>query len=68
MTILDTFRLDGRVAIVTGPSSGLGVGFAKARPRRARTSRSARAVRSGWRRRASSSRTPDGAPSPSGPT
>ena len=30
MTILDTFRLDGRVAIVTGASSGLGVGFAKA--------------------------------------
>ncbi|AUH68301.1 MULTISPECIES: SDR family NAD(P)-dependent oxidoreductase [Gordonia] len=29
-TILDTFRLDGRVALVTGASSGLGVGFAKA--------------------------------------
>ena len=27
---LDIFRLDGRVAIVTGASSGLGVGFAKA--------------------------------------
>lgn len=30
MTILDRFRIDGRVAIVTGASSGLGVGFAKA--------------------------------------
>ena len=30
MGILDRFRLDDRVAIVTGASSGLGVGFAKA--------------------------------------
>ena len=30
MTILDRFRLDGRVAIVTGASSGLGVDFARA--------------------------------------
>jgi NAD(P)-dependent dehydrogenase (short-subunit alcohol dehydrogenase family) len=30
MTILDRFRLDGRVAILTGASSGLGVGFAAA--------------------------------------
>jgi NAD(P)-dependent dehydrogenase (short-subunit alcohol dehydrogenase family) len=30
MTILDRFRLDGRVAIVTGASSGLGVAFARA--------------------------------------
>ena len=30
MTVLDKFRLDGRVAIVTGASSGLGVAFAKA--------------------------------------
>ncbi|MBA4025498.1 MAG: short-chain dehydrogenase [Gordonia sp.] len=29
MSILDTFRLDGRVAIVTGASSGLGVSFAQ---------------------------------------
>lgn len=28
MTVLDRFRLDGRVAIVTGASSGLGVAFA----------------------------------------
>lgn len=28
MTILDMFRLDGKVAIVTGASSGLGVAFA----------------------------------------
>jgi NAD(P)-dependent dehydrogenase (short-subunit alcohol dehydrogenase family) len=30
MTILDLFRLDGRVAVVTGASSGLGVAFALA--------------------------------------
>jgi NAD(P)-dependent dehydrogenase (short-subunit alcohol dehydrogenase family) len=30
MTVLDRFRLDGRVAIVTGASSGLGVAFAVA--------------------------------------
>jgi NAD(P)-dependent dehydrogenase (short-subunit alcohol dehydrogenase family) len=30
MTILDGFRLDGKVAIVTGASSGLGVAFATA--------------------------------------
>jgi NAD(P)-dependent dehydrogenase (short-subunit alcohol dehydrogenase family) len=30
MTILDRFRIDGRVAIVTGASSGLGVAFAAA--------------------------------------
>lgn len=30
MAILDRFRLDGRVAIVTGASSGLGVAFAQA--------------------------------------
>jgi len=30
MTVLDMFRLDGRVAIVTGASSGLGVAFAQA--------------------------------------
>jgi NAD(P)-dependent dehydrogenase (short-subunit alcohol dehydrogenase family) len=30
MTILDRFRIDGRVAIVTGASSGLGVDFAVA--------------------------------------
>jgi NAD(P)-dependent dehydrogenase (short-subunit alcohol dehydrogenase family) len=30
MGILDKFRLDGKVAIVTGASSGLGVAFAKA--------------------------------------
>ena len=29
-TILDMFRLDGRVAVVTGASSGLGVVFARA--------------------------------------
>ena len=29
MTVLDLFRLDGRVAIVTGASSGLGVAFAQ---------------------------------------
>lgn len=29
MTIVDKFRLDGRVAIVTGASSGLGVAFAR---------------------------------------
>jgi NAD(P)-dependent dehydrogenase (short-subunit alcohol dehydrogenase family) len=30
MSVLDMFRLDGKVAIVTGASSGLGVAFAKA--------------------------------------
>ena len=30
MTVLDLFRLDGKVAIVTGASSGLGVAFAEA--------------------------------------
>jgi NAD(P)-dependent dehydrogenase (short-subunit alcohol dehydrogenase family) len=30
VTVLDLFRLDGRVAIVTGASSGLGVAFAQA--------------------------------------
>ncbi|WP_405151024.1 glucose 1-dehydrogenase [Sphaerisporangium sp. NBC_01403] len=30
MSVLDQFRLDGKVAIVTGASSGLGVGFAQA--------------------------------------
>jgi NAD(P)-dependent dehydrogenase (short-subunit alcohol dehydrogenase family) len=30
MTVLDRFSLDGKVAIVTGASSGLGVAFAKA--------------------------------------
>jgi NAD(P)-dependent dehydrogenase (short-subunit alcohol dehydrogenase family) len=29
MTVLDRFRLDGKVAIVTGASSGLGVSFAR---------------------------------------
>ncbi|MGB8790488.1 MAG: SDR family NAD(P)-dependent oxidoreductase, partial [Mycobacterium sp.] len=29
-TVLDRFRLDGRVAIVTGASSGLGIAFARA--------------------------------------
>jgi NAD(P)-dependent dehydrogenase (short-subunit alcohol dehydrogenase family) len=29
MTVLDMFRLDGKVAIVTGASSGLGVAFAR---------------------------------------
>jgi NAD(P)-dependent dehydrogenase (short-subunit alcohol dehydrogenase family) len=30
MSVLDMFRLDGRVAVVTGASSGLGVAFARA--------------------------------------
>lgn len=30
MTVMDRFRLDGKVAIVTGASSGLGVAFAQA--------------------------------------
>ena len=30
MTVLDLFRIDGKVAVVTGASSGLGVAFAKA--------------------------------------
>ena len=30
MTVLDLFRLDGKVAVVTGASSGLGVHFSKA--------------------------------------
>ena len=30
MSVLDTFRLDDKVVIVTGASSGLGVAFAQA--------------------------------------
>lgn len=30
MTVLDLFRIDGRVAVVTGASSGLGVAFSRA--------------------------------------
>mgnify|MGYP000660106215 CR=1 FL=1 len=30
MSILDRFKLDGKVAVVTGASSGLGVAFSKA--------------------------------------
>ena len=30
MGVLDRFRSDGKVAVVTGASSGLGVAFAKA--------------------------------------
>src|ERR671912_335084 len=30
MTVMDRFRLDGKVAVVTGASSGLGVAFAQA--------------------------------------
>src|SRR6478672_1585423 len=30
MTVTDLFRLDGKVAVVTGASSGLGVAFAQA--------------------------------------
>src|SRR5260370_37312102 len=30
MSLLDRFRMDGRVVIITGASSGLGVGFAQA--------------------------------------
>ena len=33
----ELFGLTGRVAVVTGASSGLGVGFARALARRART-------------------------------
>ena len=45
--VLDRFRLDGRVAIVTGASSGLGVAFAPRSPRPAPTSRSAPAAPTG---------------------
>src|SRR3954462_9465085 len=30
MNVLDLFRLDGKTAVVTGASSGLGAGFARA--------------------------------------
>ena len=36
-TVLDRFRLDGKVAIVTGASSGLGIAFAGRLPKRAPT-------------------------------
>jgi NAD(P)-dependent dehydrogenase (short-subunit alcohol dehydrogenase family) len=35
-TVLDRFRLDGKVAIVTGASSGLGIAFAGALARSGR--------------------------------
>ena len=41
MTVLDLFRLDGKVGIVAGASSGLGIAFAEGLPRRAPTSCSA---------------------------
>ena len=37
MSVLDFFRLDGKVVIVTGASSGLGVAFAQGSPKPART-------------------------------
>jgi NADPH:quinone reductase-like Zn-dependent oxidoreductase len=30
LPVLDRFRMDGRVAVITGASSGLGAGFARA--------------------------------------
>jgi NAD(P)-dependent dehydrogenase (short-subunit alcohol dehydrogenase family) len=48
MTILDRVRIDGRVAIVTGASSGLGVAFAVALAEGEPTCQSARVERTAW--------------------
>jgi NAD(P)-dependent dehydrogenase (short-subunit alcohol dehydrogenase family) len=50
MDVLDMFRLDGKVAIVTGASSGLGVAFAQALASAGPTSRSALDASTGSRR------------------
>jgi NAD(P)-dependent dehydrogenase (short-subunit alcohol dehydrogenase family) len=63
MDVLDMFRLDGKVAIVTGASSGLGVAFAQALASAGPTSRSAPAASTGSRRPRRWSRPSAGAPS-----
>ena len=69
MAVLDRFRLDGKAAIVTGASSGLGVGFALALGggrRRRRARRTAGSIASA--RSSSRSRRWGGAPSQCAPT
>jgi len=67
MTILDRFALDGRVAILTGASSGLGVGFAAALAEAGADLVLGAAERTASQKPAPSSKTPDARRSPYAP-
>jgi NAD(P)-dependent dehydrogenase (short-subunit alcohol dehydrogenase family) len=61
MSLIDLFRLDGRVVVVTGASSGLGVGFAQSLAESGADIVLAARVWTDWRILKSSSRPKDGA-------